>query len=202
MNDTNKNSLSKFQNNLITSLREKTENQNLFVAINLDGDKWLINLSSIKEASVPPNLSTSEHAPDWVIGIGNFKGKVWTVLDMRILLHNSKSYNPKAGWVTLLHPQCNHEVALLWSEIDRIAPMENFVLSNEETDIHPWSNGVWIDKNGNKWNEFNIDKLIGENGLISQWVNGNVNSDEFFVPEKFYKNFKMEHILDNLNNNV
>lgn len=162
-------SLTDFQTALTLSLRGSQSSDNLFVAITLDEDRWLIDLSAIQEASVPPRVAHSAGAPDWVLGIGNFKGKVWSVLDMRCILHNKKTFNPRWGWVTLLRPNNRHEVALLWSEIVEIAPQSNYV-KLQSVDPHPWSKGVWKDKNGLTWNEFDVDKLLGASGLISQWV--------------------------------
>lgn len=163
-------SLTDFQTALTLSLRESQGSDNLFVAITLDEDRWLIDLSAIQEASVPPRVAHSPGGPEWVLGIGNFKGKVWSVVDMRCLLHNKKTFNPRWGWVTLLRPNNGHEVALLWSEIVEIAPKSNYVRQENMKERHPWSKGVLNDKNGQIWNEFDVEKLLGASGLISKWV--------------------------------
>lgn len=164
-------SLTDFQTALTLSLRGSQNSDNLFVAITLDEDRWLVDLSAIQEASVPPRVAHSSGAPDWVLGIGNFKGKVWSVLDMRCILHNKKTFNPRWGWVTLLRPNNRHEVALLWSEIVEIAPQSNYIKQQDVVDQHPWSKGVWKDKNDQIWNQFDVDRLLGVSGLISEWVN-------------------------------
>lgn len=163
-------SLTDFQTALTLSLRGSQAANDLFVAITLDEDRWLIDLSAIQEASVPPRIAHSSGAPDWVLGIGNFKGNVWSVLDMRALLHGKKTFNPRWGWVTLLRPNNAHEVALLWSEIVEIVPHVQYTKNPTEQALHPWSKDVWFDKSGQKWNEFNIEKLLGGNGLISTWL--------------------------------
>lgn len=169
-------SLTDFQTALTLSLRGAQASENLFVAITLDEDRWLIDLSAIQEASVPPRIAHSSGAPEWVLGIGNFKGKVWSVLDMRSILHNKRTFNPRWGWVTLLRPLNHHEVALLWSEIVEIAPRKNYIKTEQQVDVHPWSKGVWEDKNGKIWNEFDVNKLLGAEGIISRWVsNGSMD---------------------------
>jgi len=164
------NSLTDFQTNLTAALRQSQAGGQLFVAITLDDDRWLIDLAAIQEASVPPRVARSSGAPSWVLGIGNFKGKVWSVLDMRVLLHDQKTFNPQWGWVTLLRPVNGHEVALLWSEIVEIAPQSAYTRVTPEQSDHPWSKSQWKDKEGNLWKEFDVLKLMGETGLIGQWI--------------------------------
>lgn len=194
-------SLTDFQTALTLSLRGSQASENLFVAITLDEDRWLIDLSAIQEASVPPRIAHSSGAPEWVLGIGNFKGKVWSVLDMRSILHNKRTFNPRWGWVTLLRPINHHEVALLWSEIVEIAPQKNYAKTQQQTNAHPWSKGVWEDKNGAIWNEFDVDKLLGVEGVISRWVsNGAVDlpqvpvyqSEDLPVNKTYAKNHDKE----------
>lgn len=169
-------SLTDFQTALTLSLRGSQAADSLFVAITLDEDRWLIDLSAIQEASVPPRIAHSLGAPEWVLGIGNFKGKVWSVLDMRAILHGKKTFNPRWGWVTLLRPHNAHEVALLWSEIVEIAPQSQYTKTQATNGVHPWSKAVWIDKRGQIWNEFNIENLLGSTGVISAWVNNGVRT--------------------------
>lgn len=169
-------SLTDFQTALTLSLRGSQAADSLFVAITLDEDRWLIDLSAIQEASVPPRIAHSLGAPEWVLGIGNFKGKVWSVLDMRAILHGKKTFNPRWGWVTLLRPHNAHEVALLWSEIVEIAPQSQYAKSQSHPVMHPWSKAVWTDKRGQTWNEFNVENLLGSAGVISEWVNNGVRN--------------------------
>lgn len=169
-------SLTDFQTALTLSLRGSQAADSLFVAITLDEDRWLIDLSAIQEASVPPRIAHSLGAPEWVLGIGNFKGKVWSVLDMRMILHGKKTFNPRWGWVTLLRPNNAHEVALLWSEIVEIAPQSQYTQAPVHEVVHPWSKAVWTDKRGEIWNEFNIENLLGSAGVISAWVNNGVRT--------------------------
>lgn len=177
------NSLTDFQHQLLSSLQQTNVAPASFVAITLDDDRWLVDLSAIREASVPPKIARSVGAPNWVLGIGNFKGNVWSVLDMRVLLQDEMTYNPKWGWVTLLHPRNGHEVALLWSEIVEIAPQKDYQAVNAQSgaegfkaneqqteEPHPWCKQQWLDKRGQMWKEFDVEKLLGEQGLIANWV--------------------------------
>lgn len=163
-------SLSDFQHKLTTALVNQNASQEFFVAITLDEDRWLIDLKAIKEASVPPKLARIAGAPPWALGIGNFKGNVWSVIDMRYLLHDETTFNPRWGWVTLLNTVNEHEVALLWSEIVEISAKRAYKQMNDDGEIHPWSKGQWLDKDNQVWNEFDVLKLVGKDGLIASWI--------------------------------
>lgn len=165
------NDLTRFQDTLTVALSNAKVSVNSFVAITLDDEQWVIDLRQIQESSVPPKIARIARAPVWVIGAANFKGNIWNVIDMRVLLRDERTFNPKWGWMTLLRPQNDHQVALLWSEIVEIA-------SKEEYDVVPYDpstapdrlcKGMWKDKKDQIWKELDVDQIIGSNGLISNW---------------------------------
>ena len=167
-------SLTNFQNRLTTALSDPDVSSDSFVSILLDDDPWLIDLTHIKEASVPHHISKSFGAPAWAVGISNFHGEIWSIIDMRQLLKGQSTINPNLGWVTLLRSVSNHQIALLWSEIVEIS-------SKQEYDVHPINKNLineksqtllksqYKDKNNKIWNELDVEKIAGENGLISLW---------------------------------
>ena len=161
-------SLTQFQDELMASLGKTQVSVDAFVAINLDESAWLIDLQHLKEASVPTRIARNAGAPTWVVGIANFKGEVWTIVDMRVLIKGQPTNNPSWGWVTLLHPQDDHRLALLWSEIVEIAPKEEYH-PDPYLRPEPWCKGHWKDKTGRIWRELDVQQLVGPTGLINTW---------------------------------
>ena len=164
-------SLTQFQQKLIDALGQTKLSSDAFVAILLDDERWLIDLMQLKEASVPPKIAKNTGAPNWVVGIANFKGEVWTVIDMRVLVKKETTLNPKWGWVTLLRPPEGGEelrLALLWSEIVEIAPKEEYSFQSH-VQLDQFCKAVWLDKKGRDWKELDVAQIGGSDGLIQVW---------------------------------
>lgn len=175
-------SLTDFQHELLSSLSDKSVSTDSFVALKLENDGWLIDLAYLKEASVPPKIARHAQAPQWIVGIANFRGEVWTIVDMKVLAKNTKTLNPTWGWVTLLRtdnlPQLLGEkkvslglleqhIGLLWTEIVEIAPKAEYA-------IHPlpeerFCRAHYKDKQGVVWRELDVGQIIGENSLMSSF---------------------------------
>lgn len=187
-------SLSSFQDQITASISNKEVSVDSFVVVKLDEEEWLIDIFALKEASVPSKIAKNAGAPNWVLGIANFKGQVWTVIDMRMLLKGRATVNPKWGWVTLLrhvaHDQSGktdaassaavskdqeQKIGLLWTEIVEIA-------QKSEYDVHfrlpeQWCKKHYVDKNGKLWKELDVAQLVGPNGVIEAW-NSRTNYDQ------------------------
>ena len=157
-----------FQHELTQRLESSAPTSHSFVSILLDDQRWLVDLMLIKEASVPPKISKNARAPHWVVGITNFRGEVWTVVDMRMIIKKESTVNPNWGWVTLLHPSGDHKIALLWSEIVEIASKEEYDLVPNAPN-EPFVRATWKDQKGQLWKELNADDLTGSLGLITTW---------------------------------
>lgn len=175
--------LTTFQHQLLSALSDNSVSSDSFVALRLDKDGWLIDLDYLKEASVPSKIARHAHAPRWMVGIANFKGEVWSIVDMKMLAKNTPTLNPTWGWVTLLRSDVqldkdkhvknasknspssviDQHLGLLWTEIVEIAP-------KGEYDIHPapperFCRAQYKDKNGVVWKELDVAQIVGEKGL-------------------------------------
>lgn len=169
--------LAAFQHQLVEALGDTNIALNSFVAVRLDEEEWLIDLVHLKEASVPSKIARNAGAPNWVTGIANFKGDVWSVIDMRVLLKNKTTANPRWGWVTLLRPSATtlgpqdplleQKIGLLWSEIVEIAPKEEYDVSPHTPE--QWCKGHYVDKKGKVWRELDVDQISGVGGLLDSW---------------------------------
>lgn len=171
-------SLTSFQNRLNKELSDPDVSSDSFVSILLDDEPWLIDLAHIKEASVPPYIAKSFGAPAWAIGIANFHGEIWSIIDMRQLLKGQSTINPTLGWVTLLRPSSGHQIALLWSEIVEISSKQQYDVLTENMNVESKKSQTLLksqykDKSNKVWNELDIEKIVGENGLISLWHRSN-----------------------------
>ena len=163
-------SINAFQQKLLSAVSDDTVSTDSFVALRLGQEGWLIDLSHLKEASVPSKIARHAQAPSWIVGISNFKGEVWTIVDMLVLIKNQKTVNPHWGWVTLLRGNddtgsADNHLGLLWTEIVEIAP-------KEEYDVHPhpsekYCKAHYKDKKGVLWRELDIGQVLGHSSFAA-----------------------------------
>ena len=172
-----KNELVSFQDHITHSLAESGVSSDAFVVVKLDEEEWLVDMSILKEASVPPKIAKNAGAPNWVLGIANFRGDVWTILDMKMLLKGRPTSNPRWGWVTLLRQKTkdmenvifgvDQKIGLLWTEIVEIASKEKY--KQDFRSPEQWCRAHYLDKEGRVWRELDIEQIVGERGIIDAW---------------------------------
>lgn len=141
------NDLAVFQNQINQSILNESITTDAFVIVKLDKEEWLIDMQSLMETGVPSRIAKNAAAPPWVLGIANFKGQVWTILDTQKLLYDKSLSNPRWAWVTLLRPHSgtsapkngsfwhedhkNYRIGLLWTEVVEIATKERYDIQPE-----------------------------------------------------------------------
>lgn len=163
-------SLGDFQARLIEGFGSEAAAGSSFIKVRLDQDYWLIDLMEIKEASVPSNIARNAAAPPWVVGIANFKGEVWTLIDMLFLIKNTRTSRAELGWVTLLNPSSKHLLALLWSDIVEVASKQEYHVSPNPPPER-WCLRHWVDRSGRTWKELDVSQMVGPSGLVERWKN-------------------------------
>jgi purine-binding chemotaxis protein CheW len=57
------------------------------IVVRLGGSRYAVPMESVAEVGRPPGLTRVPGLPDWVAGLGNWRGRVLAVLDLRPLLH-------------------------------------------------------------------------------------------------------------------
>lgn len=170
-------SLGDFQSKLIDRFSDNSKTGDAFVKVRLENDFWLIDLKEIKEASVPSKVARNAAAPAWIVGIANFKGEVWTVLDMLFLMKRQRTAQVKSGWVTLLKPKNENLLALLWTDLVELVLKEEYHVSPNPPPER-FCSRHWIDKDGKVWKELDVSQIYGSEGLIAKWRSVGTDSSE------------------------
>jgi len=171
---------------LLTGNGSLSSVQEAFVAVRLGRQRWLVDLSNVQEALAPPRMARIASAPRWVAGVVGVRGQVWSVIDMLALSPDEgESLGARSrGWMTLLRePQegASQRIALLWSDMVEVATKHDYqqvwldangVETNDlalAANCPPWVRALWRDREGQVWNELDIDQIVGDRGLISTW---------------------------------
>ena len=127
-------SLTLFQEKLTKELKNlPTVMGRNFILLKLSDDsRWLMNITDIKETSVLPEVSKIGLTQPWIMGISNFRGTVGTIIDMKHFLLGKPS-NTLNSHAILLNKKYNLNLAL---------------------------KNIWVDKNGSRWNELDVEELL------------------------------------------
>lgn len=148
-------SLSEFQKQLDAAIATPDVSMDAFVGMVVDDQHWLLDLSVLNEASVPPPVSRTGRAPAWVIGIASFRGQVYTVMDMRLILKNEPTVAVSQAWATPLNDRWGGSLALLWPQMKGLLGKPELSLSSSDS-LPRWAKAAWEDAAGQVWYEFDV----------------------------------------------
>ena len=151
--------LQKYQRQLNDALASAEEVSEAVIALRIDRQGWLLSLTDLAETSVCPPLSKTGLMPTGVVGIGNFRGKVHTVLSMPQLLAQQNGSNGQ-GWTTVLHSKYGISLALLWPEMVGLFSRSDFVNIDQENPS--FIKTTWKDKQSELWNELDMATFLRE----------------------------------------
>jgi chemotaxis signal transduction protein len=151
--------LQKYQRQLNDALASAEEVSEAVIALRIDRQGWLLSLTDLAETSVCPPLSKTGLMPPGVVGIGNFRGKVHTVLSMPQLLDQQPGSNGQ-GWTTVLHSKYGISLALLWPEMVGLFSRSDFV--NIDQKNPSFIKTTWKDKQSELWNELDMATFLRE----------------------------------------
>lgn len=148
-------SLSEFQRQLDMAIATPEVSTDAFVGMVVDDQHWLLDLSVLNEASVPPPVSRTGRAPAWVVGVASFRGQVYTVMDMRFILRNEPTVAVSQAWATPLNDRWGGSLALLWPQMKGLLGKPE--LSPVDAKSLPrWAKASWKDMAGQVWHEFDV----------------------------------------------
>jgi len=152
--------LLEFQRNLDRAAEASDVSMDAFVAVHVGQERWLIDLSHLVEASVPPPLSRTGRSPEWVLGIGSLRGQVYTIIDMQRVLLNTPTVSVQHSWVTPLQETLAPSLALLWPEMVGLVSKKTLKEEAiEQSSLESWVLRRWQDEQENTWQEFDVGKF-------------------------------------------
>lgn len=162
-------SLIDFQNSLSQSLQEE-HNLNLWMGVALGDEKWLLNLQELKETNAIKNVSKNGLVKPWILGVSNFKGHIYAILDMGHLINQKTSLLTFRSIVTILHENYGLNLGILWDESLGLIDIKNLKDSPKNSTnnkLHKFCKKVWVDSENNLWNELDIESLASSEEVLN-----------------------------------
>ena len=152
--------LQDYQLRLNEALADQSVNTDAVIALEMDGQGWIVALQDLSETSLCPELARTGKMPTGVMGVGNFRGKVNTVVSMPNLF-GVEEEDHRGGWATVLHPRFEVAVALWWPKMLGLFPRSDF-MRHAVQDLPSGGRSAWINADARVWFELDTERLLRE----------------------------------------
>lgn len=163
--------LQAYQRQVNEALADQSVNTDTVIALEIGGQGWIVALEDLAETSLCPELARTGKMPPGVMGIGNFRGKVNTVVSMPSLL-GVEDADHRGGWATVLHPRFEASVALWWPRMLGLFPRSDFAKGSSQ-DLPSAGRLAWINADARLWFELDTERLLRERlGIGEAEING------------------------------
>ena len=162
--------LQEYQRRLNEALADVASNTDAVIALSIDNEGWLVSLSDLSETSICPVLARAGSMPPGIMGVGNFRGKVNTVISMPQLLSKEVGELKGNGWATVLHPRFGASLALWWPKMMGLFPRSDFT-HHSPSSLPLAARSSWISADAKVWHELDTERLLRDRlglGDVSQ----------------------------------
>lgn len=153
--------LQEYQDSLNRALSDDTYSTDAVIALLIGDNGWLVSLDDLMETSICPDLAKAGGLPPGILGIGNFRGKVNTVVSMPQVLSLPTGVYKGTGWTTVLHPRFGEPLALWWPQMMGLFPRSDFVASTR-SELPYGAKASWVSGDSRVWNELDTQQLVSD----------------------------------------
>jgi hypothetical protein len=151
--------LQEYQRRLNEALADVASNTDAVIALSVGSEGWLVSLSDLSETSICPVIAKTGLMPPGIMGVGNFRGKVNTVISMPQLLGKEVGDLKGNGWATVLHPRFGASLALWWPGMMGLFPRSDFT-RHTPTHLPVAARSSWISADARVWHELDTERLL------------------------------------------
>lgn len=161
--------LVEFQNRLNLSLdaADKMGRSSSMIGFSTAGKYWLADLSDLREVSGVPaadKVVKLAVAKEWVQGMSNFKGNIYTLVDFQMLLGQAATVLNFNSRAILFHPKHLLSTALV---VQTVLGLVNAAdLSPAKDDGTPWTRETFKSEDGIVWHMLDIAVLSESKELL------------------------------------
>lgn len=133
-----------FQKRLNANLEEasKADDLSSLIGFTSAGKNWLMELGDLREIAGVPTYEQTQRvalAKQWVLGLANFKGYIYTLVDFQVFLGQGLTALGMNARSLLLHPRFPVQSALI------VGDVSGLVARSELTPIQGWkASQPWV----------------------------------------------------------
>lgn len=163
--------LQDYQERLNEALADVASDTNAVIALSIDNEGWIVSLSDLAETSICPPLARTGAMPFGVLGVGNFRGNVNTVISMPQLLGLQVADLKGAGWATVLHSRFGIPIALWWPTMLGLFPRADFT-KHVGVQLPSVARSSWINRDARVWHELDTERLLRDKLGLGEGMRG------------------------------
>ena len=133
------------------------------------GKLWLVNLDDLHEIDALPLPEKTQRlglAKPWVLGISNFKGNIYTLVDFQMFLGQNVTSAGLSSRTLLLHPKHQIQMALIVGEVAGLIPA-NEVKRFKTGGDWSWVTGEYKSSDGRVWNMIDVSALSSGEEMLN-----------------------------------
>jgi twitching motility protein PilI len=129
------------------------------LAVEIAGENWLVDLSSISEVvPLPPHVPVPlTHF--WFIGVANVRGNLYGITDFAAFLGRGPTPVAMENRVLLLHPRFEVNAGLLVRRVYGLRGAEQFQPAETAAGPEPFVRARWRAQDGGDWRELDLEAL-------------------------------------------
>lgn len=157
------------------------ENTEVFLSFKIENKWWLVNLSDISGTSLLNSISKMGRVQPWFIGISNFRGQVYPVINLQYFITGKDfKVNMAKENAILSSPKYGLSFALIIPEMDLM--ISKSMLTEMETEkidksfVNSWAKRYWENEQKELYAELDIEKLLISPEFLNIYENNKVNT--------------------------
>jgi twitching motility protein PilI len=173
--------LKDFQTRLSERLRDAGTTPDLAARLGLmiGGQRWLVDLSEAGEiVPVPDVISPVPLTRDWLLGLVNLRGALYTVIDLQRYAQLGRTEASKESRLLALAARLEFNAAILVTRMLGLRNVASMRLEDEGVEVDPadggfgtagrpdWVGRTLIDAEGQRWHELDLARLAAGSAFL------------------------------------
>jgi twitching motility protein PilI len=159
-------SLRSFQENLTEKLR-RAEEQDMpasKLGVSIAGRRWLVDLSEINEVMPLPPLLPVPLTKAWFRGVANVRGVLYGCTDLSSFFGQAPALPDAASRLLLVQPRLGVNAGLIVAAT--LGLRNPAQLRPHAVPAEPWARAVWLDGDGQSWQELDVAGLASDAAFL------------------------------------
>ena len=155
-------------NKSLESLQHFNENSSL-LGFTSGGRNWLMKLGDLHEIESVPiqeKIQKLALAKNWVMGIANYKGNIFTLVDFQLFLGQAATQTGLNARSLLLHPRHQVQSALIVGEVAGLLESAELKKIKDGGD-RPWVSSQFQSVDGKIWNMVDVASLAVDQEMMN-----------------------------------
>ncbi len=160
--ETRPGSLREYQERLLARIRDSAAEGSAtsYLGMMVAGERWVVQLTDVSEVIPLPALYPIPLTRDWLLGVTNLRGTLYTVADLAAFAGRGATALGAEARLVLIHPRFRVNAGLV---IGRTLGLRNLQLQKHAPDqASPWLAAGYRDPEGQDWKELDIRRLISD----------------------------------------